>query len=139
MKITDWKIGTRLGITFGLLIVMLLLIVGIGLLRMGTVADINRQLIAEDWQKAEATNTVSISTRTIARRALEFVVADAKDMPAIKSDIMAQRKVIDDAMATLDQLVRRPDAKALLTQLTAQRIKFRDSYMHMIELVEGGK
>ena len=139
MKITDWKIGTRLALTFGLVIVMLLLIVGIGLLRMGAVADLNRQLIAEDWVKAEATNTINISTRAVARRALEFVVAEAKEIPAIKADIALQRKQIDDALVTLDQLIHRPDARALLAQLTAQRVKFRDSYLRMIELVESGK
>ena len=41
MRMSDMKIGTRLGLTFGLLIVMMLAIVVVGVLRFGSVANLN--------------------------------------------------------------------------------------------------
>mgnify|MGYP003614596146 FL=1 len=70
---SDWKIGTRLGMTFGLLIVMMLAIVVVGLVRFGSVADLNTRIVEEDWVKAEAANTINVTTRANARRTMELV------------------------------------------------------------------
>ena len=58
MQMSDWKIGTRLGLAFGLLIVMMLGVVVIGLVRFGTVGTVNSRIIEEDWVKAEAANVI---------------------------------------------------------------------------------
>ena len=70
MKLGDLKIGTRLGLTFGLLIVMMLAIVVVGLLRFSSVAQANTRIIEEDWVKAEAANVVNATTRANARRTM---------------------------------------------------------------------
>lgn len=45
MQMSHWKIGTRLGLAFGLLIVMMLGVVVIGLVRFGTVGTVNSRII----------------------------------------------------------------------------------------------
>ena len=136
MHWNDWKIGARLGGVFGLLILTLLAIVATGLIRMGVVADVNRQLITEDWNKAEAANRVNVATRSVAQRMLEFVDADSAQRGALKADIMVQRGRIDEGLKTLTALVQREDGKALLTRLSEQRMRYRDSYDKVFSLLD---
>jgi methyl-accepting chemotaxis protein len=48
------KIGARLSIGFGALIVMMLVMVAVGLMRFSEVNTVNSRIIEKDWVKAEA-------------------------------------------------------------------------------------
>ncbi|MBP8204413.1 MAG: MCP four helix bundle domain-containing protein, partial [Giesbergeria sp.] len=136
---SDWKIGTRLGLAFGLLIVMMLGVVVIGLVRFGTVGTVNSRIIEEDWVKAEAANVIDTTTRANARRTMELVLAtDAQHLQAIKAAIATNKKTIDEAVATLDKLVHLPEGKALLAQLKDKRGQYVQSFTRVIGLVDGG-
>ena len=139
MQMSDWKIGTRLGLAFGLLIVMMLGVVVIGLVRFGTVGTVNSRIIEEDWVKAEAANVIDATTRANARRTMELVLAtDAQHLQAIKAAIATNKKTIDEAVATLDKLVHLPEGKALLAQLKEKRGQYVQSFTRVIGLVDGG-
>ena len=139
MQMSDWKIGTRLGLAFGLLIVMMLGVVVIGLVRFGTVGTVNSRIIEEDWVKAEAANMIDATTRANARRTMELVLAtDAQHLQAIKAAIATNKKTIDEAVATLDKLVHLPEGKALLAQLKDKRGQYVQSFTRVIGLVDGG-
>ena len=139
MQMSDWKIGTRLGLAFGLLIVMMLGVVVIGLVRFGTVGTVNSRIIEEDWVKAEAANMIDTTTRANARRTMELVLAtDAQHLQAIKAAIATNKKTIDEAVATLDKLVHLPKGKALLAQLKEKRGQYVQSFTRVIGLVDGG-
>ena len=139
MQMSDWKIGTRLGLAFGLLIVMMLGVVVIGLVRFGTVGTVNSRIIEEDWVKAEAANVIDTTTRANARRTMELVLAtDAQHLQAIKAAIATNKKTIDEAIATLDKLVHLPEGKALLAQLKDKRGQYVQSFTRVIGLVDGG-
>jgi len=139
MKMGDWKIGTRLGLTFGLLIVMMLTMVATGLVQFGAVARGNTRIIEEDWVKADAANAINASTRANARRTMELVlVTDAAQLQAVRADIGANRKAIDDALALLDEKVRLPEGKALLTRLKELRTRYVQSFSGVAQRVEAG-
>ncbi len=139
MQMSDMKIGTRLGLTFGLLIVMMLAIVVVGLLRFGSVAELNTRIVEEDWVKAEAANVINVTTRANARRTMELVLAtDAAQLQAIRADIGVNKKTIDDALALLDRKVHLPEGKALLARLKELRAKYVQSFTRVAELVEAG-
>ena len=115
MNISHLKIGTRLGLAFGLLIVMMLGIALIGVLRLGKVGEINTRLIEDDWVRAEAASVIDTTTRSNARRTMELVIAsDAEHQKLVKAAIGTNKKTIDDAIAVLDQRVYLPEAKAVL-------------------------
>ena len=139
MKMGDLKIGTRLGLTFGLLIVMMLAMVVVGLLRFSSVAQVNTRIIEEDWVKAEAANVVNVTTRANARRTTELVlVTDNAQLQVIKADIAANKKAIDDALATLEQKVHLSEGKALLARLKDLRGKYVQSFTRVAQLVDAG-
>ncbi len=139
MKMGDLKIGTRLGLTFGLLIVMMLAMVVVGLLRFGSVADSTTRIVEEDWVKAEAANVINATTRANARRTMELVIAtDAAQLQAIKADIAVNKKTIDDALAILDQKVKLPEGKALLARLAQLRGQYVQSFTQVAQRVDAG-
>jgi methyl-accepting chemotaxis protein len=126
MNISHLKIGTRLGLAFGLLIVMMLGIALIGVLRLGKVGEINTRLIEDDWVRAEAASVIDTTTRSNARRTMELVIAsDAEHQKLVKAAIGTNKKTIDDAIAVLDQRVYLPEAKAVLLRLKELRGKIR--------------
>jgi methyl-accepting chemotaxis protein len=47
MAFADWKIGTRLGVSFGLILALMALVLAIGVTSLSSVSEANRQAIAE--------------------------------------------------------------------------------------------
>ncbi len=138
-NISHLKIGTRLGLAFGLLIVMMLGIALIGVLRLGKVGEINTRLIEDDWVRAEAASVIDTTTRSNVRRTMELVIAsDAEHQKLVKAAIGTNKKTIDDAIAVLDQRVYLPEAKAVLLRLKDLRGKYVQSFSKVVQMVEAG-
>lgn len=106
MKIGNLKIGTHLGIGFGLVIVMML----ITKMRFATEGEINSRIIDKDWVEAEAPNVVNATTSGNAQCTMEPVIATDKSQVAKATErIEANNKTINEVLATLDKLIDRPE------------------------------
>jgi methyl-accepting chemotaxis protein len=139
MNIKNLNIGTRLGLGFGLLILMLLGTVAVALLRLGQVEAINTRIIEKEWVKAEAANVINATTRANARRTMELLIVDDQQRQAtIKQHIADNKKTIDVALETLEQQIYLPEGKALLAQLKEARGKYVVSFSRVVKLVEAG-
>jgi len=140
MNVANLKIGTRLGAGFGLLNLMMLAMVVIGLLRFANVGEVNNRIIEKDWVKAEAANVINATTRANARRTLELLIAtDKTQLTQINGFISANKKTIDEAVATLDGLIYLPEGKALLARLKEARGRYVQSFSKVAKLTEEGK
>jgi methyl-accepting chemotaxis protein len=139
MNFKDWRIGTRLGLGFGLLILMLLSCVAIAMLRFANVSEVNTRIIEKDWVKAEAANLINATTRANARRTMELIiVSDVAQLANIKERISENKKIIDEALATLDKLIYLPEGRALLAELKERRGKYVQSFSKVAKLMEDG-
>jgi len=99
MNIANLKIGTRLGLGFGLLIVMLLAVILLALWRFSQIGEVNSRIIEKDWVKAEAANVINATTRANARRTMELIiVGDVSQLARIKERIAENKKTIDVAL-----------------------------------------
>jgi len=140
MKIGDLKIGTRLGAGFGLLIVTLLCVVTVGVMRFTEVGEVNNRIIEKDWVKADAAHTINATTRANARRTMELLIAsDPEQVKRVKAAIEANKKTIDEALKTLDQLVYLPEGRALLARLGEARVRYVKSFSQVARLVDEGQ
>ena len=134
------RIGQRLGIGFGLLIVLMLSIIGITLMRFQEVEAINSRIIEKDWIKAEAANVVNATTRANARLSMELLITeDPAKFAQIKADIDTNKKTITEALNTLTELVYLPEGRALLAQLKQARGQYVASFTQVARLVEQGQ
>lgn len=139
MKISDLKIGLRLGLGFGLLNVMMLCMSLIGIVNLSAVGESNERLLGDSWPKAQAASTIDATTRANARYTMEVVLAkDAAELQAIKAKIAINKKTIDDALTLLDQRVHRAEGKALLAQLKTTRSAYVQSFTKVVDTVEAG-
>ena len=119
MQLSFLTIGTRLGLAFGLLVLMMLGASAVGVLRLGEVGVINERIIDDSWVKSEAASLIDATTRANARLTMELVITtDLQRLQAIKGNIAVNKKSIDDAFAVLQQKVQLPEGKATLARLS---------------------
>ena len=140
MTLSFLKIGARLGLAFGLLVVMMLGATAVGVLRLGEVGVINERIIDDSWIKSEAANVIDATTRANARLTMELVITtDTQRLQAIKANIAVNKKSIDDAFALLQQKVLLPEGKATLARLSELRGKYVQSFGRVAQLVTDGE
>ncbi|MEN9452470.1 MAG: methyl-accepting chemotaxis protein [Pseudomonadota bacterium] len=140
LKLNNMRIGQRLGMGFGLLIVMMLSIVAVALLRFNDVSAINNRIIEKDWVKADAANIVNATTRANARLSMQLLITeDTTQITRIQADINTNKKAISDALNTLDQLVYLPQGRQLLAQLKQAREQYGASFTQVANLVKQGE
>jgi len=139
-KLSDLKIGVRLSLGFGLLIVMMLGMALVSGLRFGQVREVNQRLVEVDWLKVEAIHAVDVGTRANARRTMELVIStEAAQRAHIRERIEVNKRSISEALATLDRLIYRPEGRALLQDLKAARERYVASFSKVSQLVDSGQ
>jgi methyl-accepting chemotaxis protein len=134
------KIGVRMGLGFGLLIVMLLGMMLVSVQQLEQISALTGHIIDKDWTKAEAANVINATTRANGRRTMELVLAnDPVHIAAVKAAIEVNKKTIGQALETLDQTIDLPQEGLLLTQLKEARAKYVQSFSQVSQLVAEGK
>ncbi|MDD0840319.1 methyl-accepting chemotaxis protein [Curvibacter sp. HBC61] len=134
------RIGTRLRLSYVLLLVLLTAVGWVGSLSLRAVNRATDELLHQAWVKAEAAQTITATTRANARRTMElFFVTDAAERTRIRGFIDQNKKTIAEAIEQLDRLVERPDAKALLARLKEARTGFVTSFSQVDQLLEAGQ
>jgi methyl-accepting chemotaxis protein len=134
------RIGTRLATGFGLLITMMVSMVVIGLVRFTQVGEVNTRIIEKDWVKAEAASVINATTRANARRTMELLIATSPAQVAqIKQSINDNKATIDQALATLDQLIYLPEGRTLLATLQERRKAYVASFGQVAQQLDAGQ
>ncbi len=140
MRFKDLKIGVRMGLGFGLLIVMLLGMMLVSVLRLQEISALTGHIVDNDWAKAEAANVINATTRANGRRTMELVLAnDPVHVAGVKAAIELNKKTIGLALETLDHIIDLPEERLLLTQLKEARANYVQSFSRVTQLVGEGQ
>ncbi|MGK5023700.1 MCP four helix bundle domain-containing protein [Janthinobacterium sp. RB2R34] len=122
MKLTDMKIGVRLGAGFGMVSLLMVVLIATALLRLDKIGGLSESIIHSDWAKADAIATIRSSTRSNAALVLELFIHDgAARSNAIHGEIDANKITITKSLEMLDQLVHSPKGMSLLATLKQLR------------------
>ncbi|WP_347232092.1 methyl-accepting chemotaxis protein [Janthinobacterium sp. 17J80-10] len=133
-------VGTRLGLGFGLVILMMMVLIAIALTRLEIIGGISKKIIEADWVKADAANTINVMTRENARQTMQLFIAQDKAQQAkIYEHIDANKKIISDAIATLDRLIYLQEGKEMLARITAARAAYVASFTSVGKLLKEEK
>jgi methyl-accepting chemotaxis protein len=128
MNIQTMKVGTRLNIGFGLVLLLMAALVMIGLERFSNVAGLTNKIIEEDWVKAEAATTINTLARANGRQTMELMIdTNPEHIAKIRERIAANKKVVGVAFDTLDKLVTTPEGLKLLVKIKETRAKYVES------------
>ncbi len=122
MNFTEIKVGTRLAIGFSIVLILLMLIAGIGVLRLQHVSGVVHTMVSDIMQKERlfsewAANTNINGARTIA-------VAESND-PARQRQVQAKIKETSEKITaiqkTLDTFDKNAEEKALFSTIANKR------------------
>ena len=138
--INNLRIGVRLGVGFA---IVLALTVAVGWMGVDGAKQLDaevQQLAGVDFKKAKLVSDLSeqVSANTIV--ALEsFLVNDTKKQEQLREQIAKNSAVITKTAAELDELVKLPEGKRLLQQVTENRAAYYAAYSKADAAAKAGK
>ncbi|MBA5686008.1 methyl-accepting chemotaxis protein [Rugamonas apoptosis] len=122
MKISDLKIGVRLGGGFGLMLVLMMAMAAAGIWRLQEVGRLTEQMVSEAMLKerltAEWHNLISISGIRVIAFARN---ADQAESPTEAQQAAATRARVNAIQKQLEPMLVSPEEKVLLDAVTAVR------------------
>jgi methyl-accepting chemotaxis protein len=136
MNISNLKIGARLAVAFGAVLVLMAVLIGVGLQRLDSIGNLNQTIIDKDWVKAEAAAMVGSTTRANSALTLElFTTTDAARIAGIYREMEINKKTISAALETLDGLIYKDEGKALMAAIKEQRKAYVASFTQIGKLL----
>ncbi|KNY06691.1 chemotaxis protein [Achromobacter piechaudii] len=134
------SIGTRLTLGFGTVLALLLALTGLSQYELTHIGGINRAITLQTWAKANAINTIDVTTRANARANLELIVnTDPRAADALFARIDANKKVIDQALDVLRPLFQTEDDRLKLRLLEDVRGRYVASFQKVGALLKNGE
>ena len=137
MRMSNLKIGHRLAIGFGVLLLLLAAVVAVALLRLASIDRASSELIERDWVKSEAANVINGTTRANARLTMElFIAPDPAYRTRVRQQIETNKATIGAAIKTLTTLAGSADEHAVLTAMKDKRLAYVASFEKVGKLVD---
>ncbi|MBB1268335.1 methyl-accepting chemotaxis protein [Shewanella sp. SR44-3] len=133
----NMKLSMRLGVTFALLIILMLTIIGIGLKELSTVNGITYRIVTDDWRKTVLANDIIDLANNNAKARLELLLND--DLTAQKrlhDRLTSNRTTLDQKTAELESMIKLPDGKAKMAALKEMRVSFQTEFAQINELID---
>ena len=139
MKVSNLKIGTRLGTGFALVLILMVIIAGVTLVSLNNIGRISQIIIKEDWVKVDAAQSIDALVRDNARLNMQtfFAFGDARN-PLLEA-IQTNKKTIDGYVATLERLMQTDYGKEHLAAFKKERAVFVQSFDTIQEMVKSNR
>ncbi|MFO1321581.1 MAG: methyl-accepting chemotaxis protein [Burkholderiales bacterium] len=129
-------IARRLTLGFGLFLAMLVAAIVLGLSRLSALEIIVERIVSKDWQKTVLANEAMALMDANARET--FLLFLPSDRTAAKARIAANVGAISRKLGALDELVYRPEGKALLAEIRTARGAYVESFSTVARLLDAG-
>jgi methyl-accepting chemotaxis protein len=136
----NMKIGMRLGLGFGLVLVLLSIIAFIGITRLGHLNESVESLVKDRYPKTVLANDIIDSINQIARSMRNTLIMDKKDQIEKELErIQEARKTIKDRLDKLEAGIRSDKGKALLKAIGDVRGVYVTGQDQFLKLIADGK
>ena len=136
MKRVRLKVGTRLGLGFGLVLFMMMALMVSGLIQLNSIGSLNTKIIDKDWVQADAANTINVTMRENARQTMQlFIAEDKMQTRMINERIAVNKKIISNALEKLDRLIDTPDGRTLIEKIKERRVLYVASFTRVDSLL----
>ena len=132
-------IATRLGLSFGAIILLLIVVAGVGINRLAQLDQGTQVIVADRWIKAGQSNNISRHTTQIAIALRNMMLTSSReDMAKQKERIAESRKAIAADVDALKQSVTSPRDKEILGEVLVQRERYIAGQEKLIKVIETG-
>ena len=140
MRIANLKIGTRLGLCFALVFILMTMLIVVGSQRLASIGGLSDTIIDKDWVKADAASTITATTRANAALVLQqLLVTDTAQIAALRQQVEKNKQTITAALETLDKLLYMPAGRELLARIKSERAAYVQSFTAVMQLLDQGK
>ena len=134
------KIGSRLGVGFGTVLVLMVAMVALATSYFHQISQATEKIVTQDWVKAEAAASIDTLTRANARRTMElFFASDAAQTAQLLQHVDDNKLKITAALALLDKLVHSDAGHAILADVKTARAAYVASFSKTAKLLADGQ
>jgi methyl-accepting chemotaxis protein len=136
MKASNLKIGVRLWIAFGLVILLLAGIVTVSLIRLGSAEQHVDNILNDRYRKIALATEIKYNVARIHQHMRSAVIADDADGAKRQAHAMnALRATNKDLLDTFDKIINVPRARDLFTQITVARARDMEGQKELLALL----
>ena len=133
------KIGMRLGLGFGLVLVLLAIISATAVLRVGQISTEITDVVNDKFPKTEWANTVVDNVNVIARALRNSLLVKPEEIQAELDRVGVARKAITENIEKLEKSIHSEDGKKALAKMIEARNIFVLDQDKFLELQKAGK
>jgi methyl-accepting chemotaxis protein len=135
----NMKLSMRLGITFALVIILMLAIIGIGLKELSMVNSITYRIVTDDWRKTVLANDIIDLANHNAKTRLELLINDdPKAQQTLHEELSSNKIDVDQKTAELESMIKLPDGKAKMSAIKELRVNFQKEFDQVNDLLSKG-
>ena len=136
----NMKIGLRLGLGFGLVGILLLIIAALAISRLSQQNTMLDVVVNDRYIKTALITEIKGETTAIAIMLRNMMLTDSRDdMKKQEVKILESKNKIGESVEKLQKIVVLPKGKELLQQVLDNRTKYVDGYKTLINLTNEGK
>jgi methyl-accepting chemotaxis protein len=140
MSYRDLKIGKKLALGFGVVLLLLAGITVVGVVNMAALNAGTEQIVKKEWVKARLSIRALDSVRGSAGRVLQVAAqTDGKEAASAQERLAANIKGFNDAFSELEPMLYLPEGKRLLAKCKESAAKYTSEVDKVLALVKDGK
>ncbi|MBI5923699.1 MAG: MCP four helix bundle domain-containing protein [Betaproteobacteria bacterium] len=136
----NMKIGTRLGLGFGVVVILMTVIAFLGITRMASINDSIEDISANKWPKVVLLEAGLAGVNEIGIAARDMALSDSKEArQQAKERILSGRASIGKAWETLKPTLTQPKGIEMMNQILESRERYIAAQNQIIKLTEEDK
>jgi methyl-accepting chemotaxis protein len=140
MNLAHMRVGTRLGISFGMILLLLLSMTGMAIYNLYIMHEGTEQIAKKDWVKAKLTTVALDNARGSIARVFQITAEDDKSrQEQARERLAANTKAFNEALDKLEPLLRFAEGKAIHARSKAAATAYTSAYGNVLKLVDEGK
>ena len=134
--LSNLKIGGRLGLGFGLVIVLLLIVAGLALLRLQTLGDAMDTVVNDRFVKTQRMNLVESQMNVVIRATRNLLLDNSPAAIEKEKERIAEGgRIIGGELQALEQTINLPKGRELLSNVMAKRVDYLDSQVRYMKVI----
>jgi methyl-accepting chemotaxis protein len=125
IEMRNWKIGTRLGIGFALVLALLAIVAGIGVLRLQKVGEANAEMVQRSLVKERLAASWLLNTSNNSVRTFALVKSnDAEVQDFLQKNMTKTSALISETQKKLENMLDTPEEQAISADIKKKRTEY---------------